>query len=81
MAAKHVITEGYGFASGTKFIPTMGYTPSSVVVPPVVVVPHDGGYQSAVEKERMRKFLQDKQVVTPEVMLDEWAALLALRIV
>lgn len=31
MAIKHVITRGYGFADNTKFIPTRGYTPNTVV--------------------------------------------------
>lgn len=32
MAIKHIVTLGFGFADGVKFIPTVGYTPSTVVV-------------------------------------------------
>lgn len=32
MAIKHVVTRGYGFADGTVFIPTRGYTPATLVV-------------------------------------------------
>ena len=31
MAIKHVITLGLGFADGTKFIPTLGFTPGSAL--------------------------------------------------
>lgn len=30
MATKHIITHGYGFADGVKFIVTHGYTPAVV---------------------------------------------------
>ncbi len=35
MAIKHVVTAGYGFADGVKFIPTRGFTPAGVVVPSI----------------------------------------------
>lgn len=31
MAIKHVITMGFGFADGTVFLPTLGYTPGEEV--------------------------------------------------
>lgn len=31
MAIKHVVTYGFGFADGVKFIPTLGFTPGEGV--------------------------------------------------
>ncbi len=33
MAIKHVVTRGFGFADGVKFIVTRGYTSSIVIAP------------------------------------------------
>lgn len=39
MAIKHVVTGGYGFADGTIYIPTHGFTPAVEVVYPAVTIP------------------------------------------
>lgn len=40
MAIKHIVTHGYGFADGVKFIPTHGYSPAALEAPTGIVDLH-----------------------------------------
>ena len=51
MAIRHVITDGFGFAGGTQFIPTMGLGGGGMVEGPYYVAATDIFVAGAVETD------------------------------
>lgn len=55
MAVKHVVTRGYGFADGTIYLPTRGYTPGAEAEPEPEPATTPGRRVAAVPRSARRQ--------------------------